>query len=218
MKAEFNPVLHVNQESLYRRLRLKTGTSVFEAVQCIHSSCLEKTAASVRFQALYLLEKNENLIEHPLLDRCEWLLFCFITIGKPVLEEIDESFNNGRYLEGYLINEMANEAVMSAATQLYEHVKKRLGGRGYHLTRRFSPGECQLDLSCNRLMMEKLGKTFTLSAELTDQTMLDPPKSMLFLYGVDFHLPEQIKDVDCSWCQSLKCDYREVLAEVTPDK
>jgi hypothetical protein len=208
MKAEFNPVLQVNQESLYRRLRLKTGTPVFEAVQCIHSSCLEKTATSV----------HENLIEHPLLDRCEWLLFCFVTIGKPVLEEIDESFNNGRYLEGYLINEMANEAVMSASAQLYEHEKKRLGGRGYHLTRRFSPGDCQLDLSCNRLMMEKLGEMFTLSAGLTDQTMLDPPKSMLFLYGVDPHLPEQIKDVDCSWCQSLKCDYREVLAEVTPDK
>ena len=214
MKSEFNPVFEINREAVHRRMRLKTGTPVYKAVQEVYDTCLRKTAACVMYQAVYLLGKNDHRITQPDLDGCSELLYCFITIGQPVLDVIDGHFEDGRYLEGYLINEMANEAVMSASNQLYHHVKQVLHNRGCRMTQRFSPGECHLDLSCNKLVMEALESGFQVSATLTDQMMLNPPKSMLFLYGVDPDLPEGEKDRDCGDCQRMKCNYR--LAQTKP--
>ena len=78
-----------------------------------------------------------------------------------------------------------------------------------HLTRRFSPGEQELDLEYQSVLLDAFRGIPSLShVRLTESYMLYPEKSMLYLFGADFSNPEISVEHDCSKCPNTSCFFR----------
>ena len=78
-----------------------------------------------------------------------------------------------------------------------------------HLTRRFSPGEQELDLEYQSVLLEAFHGIPALShVRLTESYMLYPEKSMLYLFGADCSNPEISVEHDCSKCPNTSCFFR----------
>jgi RNA-binding protein YhbY len=209
MKGEFKPVFRVDQELVFQRMRLKPTSPVFDKMVAVYQELLPKLEALVSFQGIYVVKPNKYDFQSSTLNACEKIVFCYATIGQSVCQEITDLLDQKELVKGYVLNEMANDVIMGLTNQMYLSIKKTLKKSGCHLTKRFSPGECTLDLSQQALIMDVLNQSFHVEGRLLKSYMIEPEKSSLFLYGADPSLPELDKDYDCSACSSShNCPYK----------
>lgn len=211
MKEIFNPVTQIKKEAIFKRMRPNATSRVSKAIDKQYDACLNKVMSTIDYQAL--IWSKDNVFANDIIEvkHCEKIVFCFVTIGEPISNAINSCFENSNFLEGYLLNEIANEVVIDATNQMYAYIKKNMKKRRYHLTKRLSPGECSFDMKYQNTIMGELKKGFEIKASLTESFMIDPEKSTLFLYGADKNIPESNIDFDCSSCQSTNCAYRRAI-------
>ncbi|HBH12648.1 MAG: Uncharacterized protein XD91_1681 [Clostridiales bacterium 38_11] len=208
MKASFNPVLLINKSLVFERMRVNASSNIYKKVNELFEGLVPLIEKSVDYQAVFTVEDNHfGFVQSPLSD-CDKIVFCYVTIGERVCHEVNRMFEDGRLLEGYLLNEMTNEVVMDATNQLYGHIKGLLKPIGFNLSKRLSPGECTLDMTYQSLIMNELKKSFDIKGTLTSAYMINPEKSTLYLYGADPDQPDTDMDFDCGTCPSHSCPYR----------
>jgi hypothetical protein len=208
MKASFVPNLQINKPLVFERMRVNESSRIYKKVNALYDGLIPLIEKLVDYQAVFTVEDNCFGFEHPPLSDCDKIVFCYVTIGDKVCLEVSRMFENGQLLEGYLLNEMTNEVVMDATNQLYRHIKSLLKPIGLNLSKRFSPGECSLDMSYQLLIMDELKKSFDIRGTLTSAYMIDPEKSTLYVYGADPKLLDSDVDFDCLSCPSENCPYR----------
>lgn len=210
MREEFKPVFRVDKAMVFKRMRLKETSRVYEKMDCVFGRLLPKLESLIDYQALFLVKDNQFKLDQSQLDICEKMVFCYATIGPRVSDEITHLFDEKEMVDGYVMNEMANDLIMDLTNQLYSHIKATLKKDGYHLTKRFSPGECDLDLSLQAFIMDHLKEHFEIKGKLMNSYMINPEKSSLFMYGADTKIAELEKDFDCSECLSHNCPYQRI--------
>ncbi|MDP3388185.1 MAG: hypothetical protein Q8S24_13180 [Eubacteriales bacterium] len=208
MKASFIPVLQINKPLVLERIRVNESSRIYKKVNELYDGLIPLIEKLVDYQAVFAVEDNCFGFEQPPLSDCDKIVFCYVTIGDKVCLEVSRMFENGQLLEGYLLNEMTNEVVMDATNQLYRQIKSLLKPIGLNLSKRFSPGECTLDMTYQSLIMDELKKSFEIRGTLTSAYMIDPEKSTLYVYGADPKQPDSDVDFDCSSCPSENCPYR----------
>jgi hypothetical protein len=208
MKASFVPVLQIDKPLVFERMRVNESSRIYEKVNALYDGLIPVIEELVDYQAVFTVEDNCFGFEQAPLSNCDKIVFCYVTIGERVCLEISRMFENGQLLEGYLLNEMTNEVVMDASNQLYRHIKSLLKPIGFNLSKRYSPGECTLDMTYQSLIMDELKKSFEIRGSLTSAYMINPEKSTLYVYGADPKLPDSDVDFDCLSCPSENCPYR----------
>ncbi|MBV1756592.1 MAG: hypothetical protein KMY55_01990 [Dethiosulfatibacter sp.] len=210
MREEFKPVFRVDKTMVFKRMRLKETSKVYEKMDLVFNRLLPELESLVDYQAVFLVKDNQFKLDQPQLDDCEKMVFCYTTIGPFICDEITHLFDEKEMVDGYVMNEMANDLIMDLTNQLYDYIKITLKKDGYHLTKRFSPGECSLDLSLQAFIMDHLKEHFDIKGKLMSSYMINPEKSSLFVYGADTKIPELEKDFDCSECFSHNCPYKRI--------
>jgi hypothetical protein len=208
MKEAFTPKIEIDKAAIYKRIKVQTDSPMFSEIDKIFDKCSLDVFRLIEVQALFTVNVNSYNIKINELEKAEKIIFCYVSIGKKICDEINEMFKKSQYLEGYLMNEIANEAVMEATNQLYAYIKSKLKKDNYNLTKRYSPGECHIEMEYQELIMTELKKDFEFDALLTESYMIDPEKSTLFAYGADLSFPELEVDYDCSTCNSMNCMYK----------
>lgn len=210
MKEVLNPVFRVDKSMVFQRMRLKETSNVYKKMDSVFNRLLPEVEALVDYQAIFLVKDNIARLDQPILDNCEKMVFCYATIGPAIPDRITQLFDEKEMVDGYVLNEMANDVIMDLTNQMYIHIKETLKRDGYQLTKRFSPGECDLDLSLQAFIMDHLKEHFEIKGKLMNSYMINPEKSSLFVYGADKNIPELEKDFDCSECLSHNCPYKRI--------
>lgn len=208
MKDVFNASIQLDKKKIYTRIKVKEDSPIYDTIDKLYNEYAETVKNKIEFQVIYTTKTNEFDFDIPDVDKCDKIIFCYATIGHPVNDEIIKLFDDKNYLEGYLLNEVANEIVMESTNQLYKYLKIKMKESGYFLTKRYSPGECTFEMKYQKPIMEELKKDFDVKGELTDSFMINPEKSTLYIYGLDKNIPELDLDFDCSTCQSIDCPFR----------
>ncbi|SHJ42601.1 hypothetical protein SAMN02745751_02532 [Dethiosulfatibacter aminovorans DSM 17477] len=208
MKEVFKPTIKLDKKKIYTRIRVREDSPIYDTIDELYEKYVENIEDRIEFQVIYSVKPNEFNFDISDVDNCEKVVFCYATIGNPLNDDIVKLFDDKNYLEGYLLNEVANDIVMEATNQLYSYLKKRMKEMGYFLTKRYSPGECTFEMEYQKPIMEELEKDFDVNGELTESFMINPEKSTLYIYGADKNIPELEVDFDCSTCQSHNCPFR----------
>ena len=139
---------------------------------------------------------------------CAQVVYCLVTVGEAVSQQSAAYFQNGLYTEGLILDAIANFTLFECSRQLYQKIADDAREAGLGLTRRLSPGDGGLATSCQRAILEQFAACGALGITLTDGDMLNPLKSLAYLYGADAALTSEKSDHVCSTCTSTSCKLR----------
>lgn len=209
MLVKFKPEIIIDKDLIFKRMRIDSNSPTYKSISETFNKQVKIIENIVEFESVYLIKENNSTFNIKNIDECEKIAYCFTSIGKEIVNKINEYFFNNDYLEGYLLNELADELVMSSSRQMYQSIKKLVKKDDYNLTKRYSPGECGLDIKFQATVMNELKSETKINAHLTESYMIVPEKSTLFIYGIDKNIPESVIDHDCSQCTREDCPYKK---------
>ena len=142
-------------------------------------------------------------------DGAQLQVACLSSCSEEILDVITDMIERGDYLEGYILNDLSNEVLFNASNQMNREIAAKVGERGCRLSRRYSPGEGGVDLCYQQPLLEVFrGEPRLQHVRLTDTFMLEPEKSMLYVFGADPSYPERSVEHDCSQCPNTTCFFR----------
>lgn len=209
MLIRLKPKIIINKDEILKRMKVNNNSPTYKSIYEVFNKLLKIIEDIVKFESVYLIKKNKNIFNIKNIDKCEKIAYCFTSIGNEIVDVINNYFKNNEYLEGYLLNAIADEIVMSSSRQIYQDIKKLVKRDDYYLTKRYSPGECNLDIKFQTNIMKEINEETKIDAYLTESYMIVPEKSTFFMYGIDKNIPETVIDHDCSQCTRKNCPYRK---------
>lgn len=195
-------------ETVSQRLKI-TGDSL-EAVHCreLLPSLMAQASLLSQPSCLYCISPYEQAIPLEALASCSHLVCCFVGLGPGLNKAIDTYFQQGDYLEGFLLDHLGNEILFNASNDMNALIAQRLYNLGMKHTCRFSPGEGEMGLKYQTFIMEALQKVGTVPAKLNDHFMLIPEKSILYVIGAGTEIANGSLKHDCDLCDRLTCYFR----------
>ena len=205
--ADITPKYDRNR--IFRRLHIQPDTSAYRYAEAVFPA-LERTARQqLRMTHCYAVEEGAPPMGVPEVDRCRYHITCLSTCSEGITAAITQLLERGDFLEGYILNDLANELLFNASDQMNRQISSVMSESGCHLTRRFSPGEQELGLEYQPVLLSAFRDVPALShVRLTESYMLHPEKSMLYLFGADCSNPEISIEHDCSKCPNTSCFFR----------
>ena len=199
-----------SKERIFRRLKiLPENENVYEYANEVFPRLEEIARAEVELLCGYTVIPNTLELDSPEMDSCDLLAVCLAGCTDRIVNKVSAMMDEGEYLEGYILNDLANEILFNASDDMNCQLYEELRQQGYRLTSRFTPGENHLALEhqCTFLAILKEKKP-DLPVTLTEHYMLQPEKAMLYAYGGGKHLPERSITHDCANCSNINCFYR----------
>lgn len=198
----------VDQETVFRRLSITGDSYACQSSRSTLISLLEKSAGLVESSCYYCLVPNIYQLPEPELAQCEKLVLCFATLGPKISAQIGLYFESRDYLEGYLLDHLGNEMLFSASEEMNRLIEAKVREQGYNLTTPFSPGEGHLELEYQALFLEEMKRRGEIPVSINDHYMLNPEKSILYVFGADPNIAQCDIQHDCSRCTREKCYFR----------
>ena len=199
-----------SKERIFRRLKiLPENENVYEYANEVFPRLEEIARAEVELLCGYTVIPNTLELDSPEMDSCDLLAVCLAGCTDRIVNKVSAMMDEGEYLEGYILNDLANEILFNASDDMNCQLYEELRQQGYRLTSRFTPGENHLALEHQRTFLAILKeKKPDLPVTLTEHYMLQPEKAMLYAYGGGKHLPERSITHDCANCSNINCFYR----------
>lgn len=196
-------------ERLFQRLRLRPGTAAWEQAR----QALEPVAG--------LIERHLHLVSgyavssRPMrlgvreLDGAAWRVVCLCSCSEAVGTMAGDMLARGDYLEGYMLSEGINEILFQASDEVSRRAAGAMARRGCGLSRRWSPGDGELELRHQMTLLEAFGQAPEVrGVTLTQGFMLRPERSLLSVYGADPGYPQRDPGRGCGGCSREDCPYR----------
>lgn len=106
------------------------------------------------------------------------------TVGQAVVDERDKQIKSGDAALGVILDAVASETADAGLDWLQDFINKSLGREQRKLSRRFSAGYGDLDLSAQNLFYDALDLS-KIGVAITDRFILLPEKSVIAIAGVE---------------------------------
>ena len=125
----------------------------------------------------------ESRVIARLLERCEQVAVFSLTIGSYLEDMVAHLAEEGLVLQATVLDAIGSGAAEELAATVQEIVGKAAAERGHVISRRFSPGYCDWDVSQQDLLFAALGVD-TAGIQLTASALMMPRKSVSGIIGI----------------------------------
>lgn len=207
----------VNKIKIFKRLHIEENTEVYKNADCDFVELYNIIRENIMLTVLYSIVDSFDL-EYKELDRFEKYVLCFISAKDDLNNIVNNMMSSGEYLKGYLLNEMATDVIFNVSNKMNSIIRERTKKLGYKLSKRFTPGDGDLPLERQGTILDFLKKEVDIKVHITENHMIVPEKSLLYLYGLDKYtcnVCDSLPDDSCISCSNLNCEYREEKNEKT---
>lgn len=205
-----NTEIEINKARVFKRLKIKEGTTAFVHCNEIFDALCSIAKSNMQMVNLYSVRDNSMHFDIKELDDCQKIVLCFTSCNNKILDEIDALMEQEDYLEGYILNDIANEVLFNASRQMNLQIYNEIKSMGFNLTTQYSPGENNMCMEYQKDLLDALKEEIEIDAYLTDSYMINPEKSMLYVYGADKNIDDISIEHDCSKCSNKDCFFRIV--------
>lgn len=154
----------------------------------------------------YIIKENSNYID---ID-CEKIIFCIVTLGSHVDEEIKRYFDNNDILKSMMLNSIADQMLYDISNSMFRLLQKEQSIQGVNLTSRIEPGSSESNIEFQKDILDVINNDESTGITLTTGYMFSPTKTLSYYYGASKNLPKNTVDHDCNKCSNLTCPYRKV--------
>ncbi|MCX7698557.1 MAG: methionine synthase [Candidatus Goldbacteria bacterium] len=125
--------------------------------------------------------KSKNLCK--LLIDSEEVVLMAATVGQDIIKERDRQIKNGDPVYAIILDATASETADTGLDWIQDFLNTILAKKGMQLTRRYSPGYGDLDLSVQKIIYKKLNLK-KIGISITKKYLLIPEKSVLAIAGI----------------------------------
>lgn len=198
----------IDKEIVFKSIDCYKDSNVYEeACRLYDKLSLEMHHIIEPKGVIKLTQKKEyyNIAE---LKNLEYIFYCILTLGNKVSEKIDYFFKNDNYMEGLLLSTMADVLLFEYSNQLSKKVCIEAKGKGLGLTMKLSPGN-DLPIQMQKSILDEFNSLEGLNLKVTEGFMLNPVKSLSFIFGADSKLDIKDYSHECSKCIDTKCKMRK---------
>lgn len=179
-------------------------TELFQDIKSKLPHYLDSTA----IYSITTIPENENFN----LPICyKKVCLCYVSLGDTIVNIINNYFEEGNYLEGMLLDSIADDILFQYSNIMREELEKTLSNINCGLSKRISPGDNNYPIEYTKFIIDELIRLENPSQKITytDSYMISPVKSLAFMYGVGNNIKSE-KDHDCKSCSNINCKFREV--------
>jgi uncharacterized 2Fe-2S/4Fe-4S cluster protein (DUF4445 family) len=136
-------------------------------------------------------------------------LYCIVTLGEWVDQQIKTYFADYMYLEGMMLNALADNILYEATNELYRKIHEKTKDINLFLTSRYEAGNSNVPMEAQLEIFECMKLEFDIPVSITSGYMLAPSKTLAYMYAIVEHDCSHGVDHDCSLCQSKVCKQRK---------
>ncbi len=142
-----------------------------------------------------------------LLGECEYTAVFVLTIGSYLEELVTYLSTKGMVLQATVLDAVGSGAVEILAGEIEAEIRREAAANGLVVSRRFSPGYCDWDISQQRGFFRLLDG-HTASVALTENMLMMPRKSISGIIGIGLPGRDVEKYNPCLICQKKDCPGR----------
>ncbi|MFC1920214.1 vitamin B12 dependent-methionine synthase activation domain-containing protein [Chloroflexota bacterium] len=142
-----------------------------------------------------------------LLERCEQAVIFALTIGNHLEDMSAYLVENGLVLQATVLDAIGSAAAEQLAFYVEDIIGKLVGYNGLVISRRFSPGYCDWDVSQQEMVFKAL-RDEPLDIHLTEEYLMLPRKSISGIIGIGSSNNSIETYNPCKTCQSADCPGR----------
>jgi len=137
-----------------------------------------------------------------LLEQCEKVAVFTLTIGSHLEETATQLAGDRLILQSAVLDAIGSRAAEWVAELVEGHIGKLARTQGLTISRRFSPGYCDWDVSQQKMVFQAM-KGATAGIHLTEGCLMVPRKSISGIIGIG---PRKIKNYNpCKTCDKYDC-------------
>ncbi len=156
------------------------------------------TADGVAFQTQPIISKRLRLSES--------LAFFVCTIGPRLEQRARALMDEGKMLEGYLLDQVASELAEQAAEWIEKKLSEIVHPAGWKITNRYSPGYCKWSVAEQHKLFSFFPK-HVCGITLTESALMVPIKSVSGVIGIGPSVRREA--YECSVCDMTDCFRRK---------
>ena len=144
-----------------------------------------------------------------LLERCDEVAIFVLTIGNHLEDMIAHLAENGCVLQATVLDAIGSGITEQSAVLVEDRIKKVTASRGLVISRRFSPGYCDWNVS-QQEMIFKLLRGDTAGVRLTEGYLMIPRKSISGIIGIGSENNNIETYNPCKTCPTSDCLGRRI--------
>ena len=142
-----------------------------------------------------------------LLQRCDMVAVFALTIGSYLEDMVAYLAEKGLILQATVLDAIGSGTAEKLAAQVEAKIRMNAGVEGLVISRRFSPGYCDWDVSQQELIFRALDDNAT-GIKLTDSMLMVPRKSVSGVIGIGLPGNEIEEYNPCVVCLEKDCPGR----------
>jgi len=125
----------------------------------------------------------ESQVIARLLERCSMVAVFLVTIGSHLEETAGRLADDDLILQSYVLDAIGSDAVEIVADYVQDQTKQMAHDDGFVISRRFSPGYCDWDVSQQKVIFQAVNAA-SIDVHLTDECLMIPKKSISGIIGI----------------------------------
>ena len=142
-----------------------------------------------------------------LLERCERVAVFILTIGSRLEETVGRLADDGLIVQAYVLDAIGSSVAESLADLVQNKIGDIARAQGLCISRRFSPGYCDWDISQQRMVFRAMDGN-SLGVCLSDEYMMIPQKSISGIIGIGLCDRGVESYNPCETCNKRSCPGR----------
>ena len=151
----------------------------------------------------------ESKVIARLLERCEKVAIFALTIGNYLEEMVAHLAENRLVLQATVLDAIGSGVAEQLVVFVEDRIRKLAASRGFVISRRFSPGYCDWDVSQQEMIFKAMQED-TAGVRLTEGYLMLPRKSISGIIGIGSNNSNIDNYNPCKSCLAADCPGRRI--------
>jgi hypothetical protein len=215
--------IDIDRSSVCRYLGYTVDVDPSARISSLLDEYIEKTQHLIKPSYSYLIkdiekvEGSRSFIKGPIvfeseaiarmLERCEKIAVFILTIGSRLEETVGQLADNNLIVEAYVLDAIGSSAADSLADLVQDKTRDEARDHGLCISRRFSPGYCDWDISQQEMVFPALNGDSS-GVFLSEEFMMTPQKSISGIIGIGLCDSGVDSYNPCKTCSKRNCPGR----------
>jgi uncharacterized 2Fe-2S/4Fe-4S cluster protein (DUF4445 family) len=201
--------IQVSKEKVFEIIDCRKDSHIYKEAEMIYDKMLRRGQELAKPIATYIIKRKEEF-NSGYYKICEHshVILCLISLGEDISLHATENFEEGNYLEGLMLDTIADQMVFSLTEQLYLEIYENAKIMNLGLTKRMSPGDRNIPIEMQKEILFDVLANKDIDVGITDGYMLNPVKSLTYFYGADKDMSLARADHDCAECSQENCKFK----------
>lgn len=215
--------IDIDRRSVCRYLGYTVDVDPSARISSLLDEYIERTRHLIEPSYSYLIkdiesvEGSRSFIKGPvvfeseaitrLLERCKRVAVFILTIGSRLEETVGQLADDNLIVEAYILDAIGSSVAESLADLVQEKIRNEARAQGLCISRRFSPGYCDWDISQQEMVFSALDGDSS-GVFLSEEFMMTPQKSISGIIGIGLCDSDMDSFNPCITCNKRNCPGR----------